>query len=136
MTDTTSDHVIDQLVWSIIKDSENPNDFVSFVRHARDREVDYDAAFTLALKHRAKVDAKSLFPDAVAKLHERASAGCSRCNASPRDLAQARLRSSCGLRQRSSLVQGRYGTHGRTLFYGIRNRDHALRPGHCKAPLP
>ena len=77
MTDTTSDHEIDQLVWSIIKESENPNDFVSFVRHARDRDVDYDAAFTLALKHRANVDAKSLFPDAVAKLQERASAGCS-----------------------------------------------------------
>jgi len=76
MTETTSDHVIDQLVWSIIKDSENPNDFVSFIRHARDREVDYDAAFTLAIKHRANVGAKSLFPQAVAKLEERASAGC------------------------------------------------------------
>ena len=77
MTETTRDHAIDQLVWTIIKDSQNPDDFVSFIRHARDREVDYDAAFNLALNHRANRDAKSLFPDAVAKLEERASAGCS-----------------------------------------------------------
>jgi TPR repeat protein len=77
MTETTRDHAIDQLVWTIIKDSQNPDDFVSFIRHARDREVDYDAAFNLALNHRANRDEKSLFPDAVAKLEERASAGCS-----------------------------------------------------------
>jgi TPR repeat protein len=77
MNEVTSDQDIDQLVWSVIKDSQNPNDFISFIRHARDRDVDYESAYNSALQYRNNLDAPSLFPNAVAKLEDLASAGCS-----------------------------------------------------------
>jgi uncharacterized protein len=76
MAEVTSDHEIDQLVWSVIKNSQNPNDFIGFIRHARDREVDYETAYSLAIKNWKNKEAQSLFPQAVARLEERAQAGC------------------------------------------------------------
>ena len=76
MAEVISDQDIDNLVWSIIKNSQNPNDFIGFIRHARDREVDYETAYSLALKNWGNREAKSLFPDAVTSLQVLAQAGC------------------------------------------------------------
>ena len=37
MTDTTPDLEIDQLIWSIVRTSSNPHDYLNFVRHAARR---------------------------------------------------------------------------------------------------
>jgi uncharacterized protein len=77
MAISTTDQHIDKIVWSMIKNSQNPNDFIGFIRHARDREVDYETAISLAVKNWGNQDAVSLFPQAVASLERLAQEGCS-----------------------------------------------------------
>ena len=71
-----TDQDVDQLVWSIIKDSLNPNDFLDYVRHAEGRDAGHDAALDRAHKlWPAKADATALFPQAIKAMEALATYG-------------------------------------------------------------
>ena len=48
MTDTMPDLEIDQLIWSIVRTSSNPHDYLNFVRHARGRKAGHAEALMAA----------------------------------------------------------------------------------------
>jgi hypothetical protein len=48
MTEITPDLEIDQLIWSIVRTSSNPNDYLNFVRHARGRNAGHAEALMAA----------------------------------------------------------------------------------------
>jgi len=61
-----TDQDVDQLVWSIIKDSRNPKDFLVYVRHAEGRDAGHDVALDRARAlWPANADATALFPSVI-----------------------------------------------------------------------
>lgn len=75
MSQNITDQEIDELVWAIIQDSSNPQDFLDFIRHAENRPAEHELAFACAEQHWDNKDAPRLFPQAVAALGARAEAG-------------------------------------------------------------
>jgi hypothetical protein len=57
MTEITPDLEIDQLIWSIVRTSSNPNDYLNFVRHARGRKAGHGEALMAASANWGTTDA-------------------------------------------------------------------------------
>jgi len=71
-----TDQDVDQLFWSIIKDSRNPKDFLDYVRHAEGREAGHDVALVCAnALWPANTDPKALFPNVILTMESLASYG-------------------------------------------------------------
>ena len=75
MSHVTSDLEIDQLVWSLIQGSQNPNDYLSYIHHAYNREAEHEAAIQLAQRHWDNTAALSLFSQALETLKQLAEVG-------------------------------------------------------------
>ena len=75
MTDTTPDLEIDQLIWSIVRTSSNPHDYLNFVRHARGRKAGHAEALMAASANWGTTDAPALFPQTLAALEVLAEEG-------------------------------------------------------------
>jgi len=75
MNDLFADQDVDQLVWSVVSSSTNSNDFLNFIKHGFNRQVDHEQAFQLAIRHEQSTESASLFPFAIEKLTEQALAG-------------------------------------------------------------
>ena len=66
---------IDQLVWSCISESQNPLDFLDYIRHVRNRFAQQEQAFECAERYQGQTDAPRMFGQAVAALTELAGQG-------------------------------------------------------------
>ena len=75
MTETTPDLEIDQLIWSIVRTSRNPHDYLNFVRHARGRKAGHAEALMAASANWGTTDAPALFPQTLAALEVWAEEG-------------------------------------------------------------
>ena len=70
MSDIHSDQDVDDLVWSKIQGSFNPDDFLDFIRHAANRPAEHELAFTNAELHWENKQALRLFSQAVQALEQ------------------------------------------------------------------
>lgn len=75
MYEVTSDQDLDQLVWSLIKDSCNPLDFLDYLRHTINRPAQQEEAFQAASNHWFRREEPRHFGKAVAALEEMALEG-------------------------------------------------------------
>ena len=75
MYEITSDLDIDQIVWSIIKDSNNADDYLDYLRHTQDRKAGQEEAFEAALRCWGGPEAPRLFGKAVEALESLAHDG-------------------------------------------------------------
>jgi TPR repeat protein len=75
MNNVISDQDTDQFVWSLISTSTNPNDYLNFIKHAYNREVDHEQAFQLAIQYSLNADAPSVFPSVIKEMSDRAFVG-------------------------------------------------------------
>jgi TPR repeat protein len=75
MYEITSDQELDQLVWSYIKDSSNPQDYLDYLRHTLNRESNQEEAYVAAEKFWSDKSAPRHFLNAVAALEELAERG-------------------------------------------------------------
>ena len=66
---------IDQLVWSCISESQNPLDYLDYIRHVRNRFAQQEQAFESAERYQGQTDAPRMFGQAVDALTELAGQG-------------------------------------------------------------
>lgn len=70
MYEVTSDQELDQIVWSLIKDSCNPLDYLDYLRHTFNRPAQQEEAFQAASNYWFGRDEPRHFAKAVAALEE------------------------------------------------------------------
>lgn len=75
MYEVTSDQELDQLVWSLIKDSCNPIDYVDYLRHTHNRKANQNVAFDAASNYWKNQTTARQFKKAVEVLEELANCG-------------------------------------------------------------
>ena len=75
MSHVTSDLEIDQLVWSLIQGSQNPNDYLNYIHHAYDREAEHEVAFQFAEAHWSNIEAPSQFGQVLEAMQQLAEGG-------------------------------------------------------------
>lgn len=75
MYEVTSDQELDQIVWSLIKDSCNPLDYLDYLRHTLNRPAQQEEAFQAASKYWFAREEPRHFGKAVAALEELAHEG-------------------------------------------------------------
>ncbi|MGB4560042.1 MAG: hypothetical protein WBI20_15120 [Burkholderiaceae bacterium] len=75
MDKVSSDLEIDQLVWSLIKDSGNPHDHLDFIRHTLNRPFEQELAFLAARRSWSNQEAPRLWGQAVEALERLAEQG-------------------------------------------------------------
>ena len=63
MRAVASDTELDDLVWSLIKDSRNPLDFLDYLRHTFNSPGEQEEVFTAAPAHQENHDQPSLYGD-------------------------------------------------------------------------
>lgn len=76
MSEVLSEQDLNTIVWDEIKNSQNSDDFIGFIKHAKGSEADFETAYDLAEKYWNAPKSESQFNRAVSKLEARASAGC------------------------------------------------------------
>lgn len=75
MQEVTSDQDLDQLVWSLIQHSRNPDDYLDYLRHTYNRPAVQEAAYQAAVQHWPGSEERRCFEQAVAALEQLARAG-------------------------------------------------------------
>jgi TPR repeat protein len=75
MRAVASDTELDDLVWSLIKDSRNPHDFLDYLRHTFNRPARQEEAYAAASECWPNQSAPRLFEESVAALEVLASQG-------------------------------------------------------------
>ena len=75
MYEVTSDQELDQIVWSLIKDSCNPLDYLDYLRHSFNRPALQEEAYEAASRYWSSRDEPRHFGKAVAALEEMATDG-------------------------------------------------------------
>jgi TPR repeat protein len=68
MQDTLTDQELDQQLWVVLSCSNNPKDFVHFVRHAVNRDANHLVALNTAVHYRANLGVPSLLPASLTVL--------------------------------------------------------------------
>jgi hypothetical protein len=72
MYEVTSDQELAQVVWSLIKDSCSPQDYLDYLRHTLNRPTQQEEAFKAASKYWFERGAPRHFGKAVEALEEMA----------------------------------------------------------------